>query len=87
MGLGHKALALAPPWHSTCKAHTSILLLVCTYGMTLANSKYHTSENDSKLRCPRGGAVRLVVSVVAMRNGRQGVTACIACHTKYGLLA
>ena len=32
--------------------------------MVLANSKYHTSENDSKLRCPRGGSVRLVVSVV-----------------------
>ena len=62
MGLGHKALA--PPWHSTCKAHTSILLLVCTYGMALANSTHRTSENDSKLRCPRGGSVRLVVSVV-----------------------
>ena len=41
--------------------------------MALANSKHRTSEHDGKLRCPRGGAVGLVVSVVAMRNGQQGV--------------
>jgi len=69
---------------------TSALLLAYASGMVLAVSKYHTSENDSKLRCPRGGSVRLVVSVVSVVAKVQRLTRCngqAACHTKYGLLA